>query len=157
MARHNRRTFLQDGTAGTALALSAASYKKVLGANAKLGIGFVGVGGRCQAHLDIINDMSKDPGDVSAVAVCDVWDGHQAKFTRTSGGVKEEKLYSQGLYPSAKKMGLDPTDKKHVVKDYRRLLDLKEVDVVCIATPDHWHAITSIEALRKMHILHCPL
>ena len=58
MARHNRRTFLQDGTAGTALALSAASYKKVLGANAKLGIGFVGVGGRCQAHLDIINDMS---------------------------------------------------------------------------------------------------
>ena len=155
MARHNRRTFLQDGTAGTALALSAASYKKVLGANAKLGIGFVGVGGRCQAHLDIINDMSKDPGDVSAVAVCDVWDGHQAKFTRTSGGVKEEKLYSQGLYPSAKKMGLDPTDKKHVVKDYRRLLDLKEVDVVCIATPDHWHAKISIDAADAGKHVYC--
>lgn len=155
MAGRNRRSFLKESAAGTALTLGAASYNKVIGANGKLGIAFVGVGGRCQAHLDIINDMAKKPGDVEAVAVCDVWDGHEGKYTRMNGGVKEEKVYCQGLYPSAKKLGLNPDDKKHVVKDYRRILDLKEVDVVCVATPDHWHAKVSIDAADAGKHVYC--
>ena len=149
-----RRQFLAT-TAGAAMALPAASYNKVLGANERLGVAFVGVGGRCQAHLLVVNELAKSRKDVAPVAVCDVWDGHQGKYTRMNGGVKEEKVYNQGLYPSARVVGLDPEDKRHVVKDYRRILDLPEVDVVCIATPDHWHAKISIDAADAGKHVYC--
>ena len=57
----NRRTFLKGAAAGAAvLSLSAASYARVYKANERIGVGFVGVGGRCQAHLDIIAKMQKE-------------------------------------------------------------------------------------------------
>src|SRR5262249_28757375 len=61
----------------------------------------------------------------------------------------------QGLFPSARKVGLNPDDKKHVVKDYRRVLELPEVDVVCIATPDHWHAKVTIDAADAKKHVYC--
>src|SRR5580698_7356877 len=98
----NRRTFLKStAAAGAALSLSAASVKRVYGANERIGVGFVGVGGRCQAHLDIINKMSKAGKGVAPVAVCDVWDGHAAKYKNDKG---EERDYAQGLFPSAEKV-----------------------------------------------------
>src|SRR5881409_1787573 len=112
----NRRTFLQGtAAAGAALSLTAASAARVYGANERIGVAFVGVGGRCQAHLDIINKMSKDNKGVAPVAVCDVWDGHEAEYKNAKG---EKRTYAQGLYPSAKKVGLKVDDTKHVVKDY---------------------------------------
>jgi hypothetical protein len=72
----NRRSFLQTAAAGAStLALTAASYGKVKGANEKLRIGFLGVGGRCQQHIDVILRMVKEGKPVVPVAVCDVWDG----------------------------------------------------------------------------------
>jgi predicted dehydrogenase len=146
----DRRDFLKVGAA--AVALSAAGYSRVYGANERIGVGFVGVGGRCQAHLDIIKNRARDPGDVAAVAVCDVWDGLKATYKGHDG---KERTYLQGLYPSAEKVGLDPHDKKHVVKEYERLLELPEVDVVCIATPDHWHAKITIDALHAGKHVYC--
>jgi predicted dehydrogenase len=153
----NRRDFLKVTAAGaTALSLSAASARRVYGANERIGVAFVGVGGRCQAHLDIIAKMAKDPkSGVVPVAVCDVWDGHEADYEIERGGKKEKRRYAQGLKPSARKVGLDPSDKKHVVKDYQQLLDLNEVDVVCIATPDHWHAKITIDAANKKKHVYC--
>ena len=149
----NRRTFLKGAAAGTAaLSLSAASYARVHKANERIGVGFVGVGGRCQAHLEIIRDRAKNTGDVRAVAVCDVWDGLKTTYLGKDG---KERTYLQGLYPSAEKVGLDPGDKKHVVKEYERLIELPEVDVVCIATPDHWHAKITIDALRAGKHVYC--
>ena len=49
--------------------------------------------------------------------------------------------------PSARKCRLDPADKTRVTKDYRRVLDLKDVDAVCISTPDHWHGRMTVDAL----------
>ncbi len=152
----NRRNFLKATAAGaTALTLSAASANRVYGANERIGIAFVGTGGRCQAHLDIILKLQKENKGVAPVAACDVWDGHEEKYFVERNGRQEERTYIQGLYPSAKKLGLDPQDKKHVVKDYRKLLDLKEVDVVCIATPDHWHAKITIDAANAGKHVYC--
>jgi predicted dehydrogenase len=149
----DRRDFLKAGAAGAAaVAFTAASYQRVYGANERIGVGFVGVGGRCQAHLDVINKRAKEGGDVAPVAVCDVWDGLKATYQGKDG---KDRTYLQGLYPSAEKVGLDPHDKKHVVKEYERLLELPEVDVVCIATPDHWHAKITIDALRAGKHVYC--
>jgi predicted dehydrogenase len=152
----NRRGFLKASAAGAAaLSLTAASVNRVYGANERIGVAFLGVGGRCQAHLDIIKKMADQKKGVAPVAVCDVWNGHQEDYEEERGGKKVKRTYLQGLYPSAKKVGLNVDDTKHVVKDYRKLLDLKEVDVVCIATPDHWHAKMSIDAAMAGKDVYC--
>ena len=57
----SRRDFIKSSAAGAAaLSLSAASYAKVLGANDRIGVGFLGVGGRCQEHLNIVNKFKKE-------------------------------------------------------------------------------------------------
>src|SRR5207253_1606797 len=79
------------------------------------------------------------------VAVCDVWDGDPELGNRQG----------RGLYPSAQRCGLNRNDAQHVTKDYRRLLELREVDAVCIATPDHWHAKMCIDAAGAGKHIYC--
>jgi len=144
--RPDRRDFLKTtATAGAALALTATSYKRVYGANGKVRVGFLGVGGRCQQHIDVILEMQKQGKDVAPVAVCDVWDG-DAELGNKKG---------RGLYPSAKRCGINGDDKKAVSKDYRHILDNKDVDVACIASPDHWHARMTIDALDAGKDVYC--
>ncbi len=141
----NRRDFLKTSAAGaTALSLTAASASRVLGANERIGVAFLGTGGRCQEHIGIITKFQKQNKGAAAVAVCDVWDGNM-----------EVQREGRGLYPSAERCGLKADDKEHVTKDYRRVLDLKEVDVVCVATPDHWHAKMSIDAAAAGKDVYC--
>jgi predicted dehydrogenase len=138
----NRRNFLKTTAVGaSAVALAATTYSRVQGANGRVGVAFLGVGGRCQAHIDVINKLKRDKKNVDPVAVCDVWDGNAE--------------VGRGLYYSAEQCGLKTNDKVHVTKDYRRLLGLKEVDVVCIATPDHWHAKMSIDAAAAGKDVYC--
>ena len=137
--KKNRRDFLKTTAAGaSALTLSAASYGKVIGANGKLRIGFLGVGGRCQQHIDVILRMQNEGKAVLPVAVCDVWDGDPELGSKKG----------RGLYPSAKRCNIKEDDKDHVTKDYRKILDQKDVDIVGIATPDHWHARMAIDAME---------
>jgi predicted dehydrogenase len=138
----DRRDFLKTTAAGAAaVSLTAASARRVLGANERVGVAFLGVGGRCQAHIDIINKLKKDGKAVEPVAVCDVWDGND--------DVK------RGLYYSAQKCGLKADDKDHVTKDYEKVLALKEVDVVVVASPDHWHAKMCIDAAAAGKDVYC--
>jgi predicted dehydrogenase len=125
----NRRGFLKTSAAGAAVTLSALSAGRVLGANERLGVGFIGVGGRCQAHLDIINKLKREDKGVEPVAVCDIY--------RHNLEVAKEKTGAKGY------------------EDYQDALDNKGVDVVCIATPDHWHAKISIDAAAKGKHVYC--
>ncbi|MBV9121817.1 MAG: twin-arginine translocation signal domain-containing protein, partial [Planctomycetes bacterium] len=94
----HRRDFLKTTAAGAAaLSLTAASAKRVYGANERIGVAFIGTGGRCQAHIKIINKLKEENFGVEPVAVCDVWDGN--------------KEVGRGLYPSAEKCGLDINNK----------------------------------------------
>ncbi|MGL4420503.1 MAG: gfo/Idh/MocA family oxidoreductase, partial [Gemmataceae bacterium] len=118
MTEQNRRSFFAtSAVAGTAMAMTAKSYAAVTGANENLRIGFLGVGGRCQQHIDVILKMQEEKKGVTPVAANDVWDGDQTKG----------KGKGQGLFPSAKRMGVNVDDKDHVAKDYRKILEQKDV------------------------------
>src|ERR1700733_15716773 len=139
----DRRDFLRSAAAApAAINMSAKSYAQVAGANNRLNVAFLGVGGRCQQHIDTILALQRaNANSVRPVAVCDVWDGDATLGRRPDGTAS-----GRGLFPSARRCGLNVDDRVHVTKDYRRLLELRELDAVCIATPDHWHAKTSIDA-----------
>lgn len=141
----DRRKFF--GSAAV-LSLSAAGYARVAGSNERVRVGFLGCGGRAQAHIDVVNRLAAAGHPVAPAAVCDVWDGLEDEYEVAFGGRRTRRRYAQGLYPSARKCGLDPTDRSRVTKDYRRVLDRADVDVVCIATPDHWHGRMTVDALE---------
>lgn len=134
---HRRGFMAASAAAGAALSFPAQSYARILNANGKIHVAFLGVGGRCQQHIDVILQMQQEGKAVTPAAVCDVWDGDPELGNKKG----------RGLYPSAKRCGLDVNDKAHVSKDYRVILDQRDVDVVCIATPDHWHARMALDAM----------
>jgi predicted dehydrogenase len=140
----DRRKFIGSAAA---LSLSAASYANVPGSNDRVRVGFLGCGGRAQAHIDLVNRFAREGKPVAAVAVCDVWDGLEDEYDVHFGGKTTRRRYSQGLYPSAKKCALDRANKSAVTKDYRVVLDRADVDAVCIGTPDHWHGRMTLDAL----------
>jgi predicted dehydrogenase len=152
-----RRSFLETAGAATGAVVAAGSFAhpavaKVKGANEKLNFAILGPGGRAQAHIGHLLAMKKEGRLVDIIGVCDVWDGYDGEVTRFDG--KPEKL-ARGLYPSAKRCGLDTGDKEKVTKDYRRLLDCKDVDAVVIGTPDHWHAKMAIDAMEAGKDVYC--
>src|SRR5215470_3334306 len=68
-----RRTFLQATGAATAfLPGFTVLASGARGANGRIGVGFIGTGGRAQAHIDIVNAL-KQKGTAEPVAVCDVY------------------------------------------------------------------------------------
>ncbi|MFO0807345.1 MAG: Gfo/Idh/MocA family oxidoreductase [Gemmataceae bacterium] len=147
----DRRDFLKTAAAGAAVTLAASSYNRVHGANGNINIAFLGVGGRCQQHVDVVLKMKGENKGVRPIAVCDVWDGDdKLGFDR-----KTNTYNGRGLYPTAKRCGISEDDKKHVTKDYRRILDDGDVDVCCIATPDHWHARMTIDCMNAGKHVYC--
>src|SRR3954454_5022869 len=94
----DRRSFLAtSAVAGAAMSLPAASYGRVLQANQALRVGFLGVGGRCQQHVDVILQMQQENKGVVPVAVCDVWDVQ----------VVPNLIKGRGFYRKAIRCGLD--------------------------------------------------
>jgi len=116
MEPQSRRQFTK--TLAVAGAATALSRLRVAGANERVRLGFIGVGNRGDQVLNAFLKQS----DAEVVAVCDI---HQPY-----------------LEFAAKKAGTNPKQ----FKDYRRLLEMKELDAVVISTPDHWHALQTIHA-----------
>jgi predicted dehydrogenase len=133
-ARPNRRRFLQTSAAAIAAGsltpyFSWSSRPLAYGFQAKndrLRIGQIGCGGQG----NYITGRAKQFGDV--LAVCDV-DSQRADEAKAKLGEGKADAYG----------------------DYRRILERKDIDVVTIATPDHWHSKIAIEALRAGKDVYC--
>ena len=124
MPESSRRTFLAAGAA-------AFSLGKVLGANDKINIGIVGIGGRGNDH---IKNYAPLPG-ARIVALCDV---NQAALERGQAAVKNLTGESPKGYDDMRKMFAD-----------------KDVDAVSITTPNHWHALSMIWACQAGKDVYC--
>ncbi len=132
----SRRRFMQGSTAGAALlATSANGSAQSASPNENMRIGYIGVGGRCQTHVDIALEMQANGVAVEVAAVCDVY-----KTNLNNTATKVEK-----------KSGKRPT----TTGDYRDILADKSIDAVVIATPDHWHARQTIDAIKAGKHVYC--
>jgi len=97
------------------------------GANDRVVLGFVGVGGMGTGLLNIFKGFP----DVDVAAVCDVYEPHRLRAQALAGG------------------------RASACKDFREVLDRKDIDAVVVATPDHWHAIPTILACQAGKDVYC--
>ena len=105
------------------LGISARSYAQIKGANDRLRVAVVGVNGRGQAHMSAFTKLPN-------VAVTHLVD-----------------VDSQVLAKRAGEFTAKGNPAPETVHDYRRMLESKAIDVVTVATPDHWHAKLAIDAM----------
>lgn len=120
------------GAAGLAVSSSARSYAQILGANERVNFAVIGLNGRAGAHLSSLQANRKD---ARITHVCDVDSTILERFTGKT----------------AESMG----DRPKSDKDFRKTLEAKDVDVITIATPDHWHApmaILGLEAGKHVYV-----
>jgi len=117
---YSRRRFLRNAAAGgAALAVSAASYSRVRGANERISIGIIGCGGRgVGAHMAGVHKHAQTQ-NVEITAVCDPW-----KVRQDVASAKVKEWYGR----QARKFS-----------GYRDLLALEDIDAVMIASCDHQH------------------
>jgi predicted dehydrogenase len=102
--------------------------------NDRLVFGSIGIGSPASRNLALANDVLNLKREIQGAAVCDVDGRHRrraAQFFKTKGMNVEQ------------------------YRDFRELNDRKDVNVVIIATPDHWHTLIAIDALRKGKDVYC--
>jgi predicted dehydrogenase len=104
----------------------AEQEKKRTAANDRIGLGIIGMGIRGRHHLGCVTY----PG-VELRAICDV-DAQRLGDTDTSNDKRIERI-----------------------RDFRDVLSRKEVDAVVIATPDHWHALIAVAAMKAGKDVYC--
>ncbi|HTV56716.1 MAG TPA: Gfo/Idh/MocA family oxidoreductase, partial [Terriglobia bacterium] len=116
-----RREFM-TGVLGTAAAFPAGApaARNVLGANARVNLGWIGCGGRGTYDANLVRQTP----NVEIIAVSDVYEPHARAALQTVGSRCEP------------------------YRDFRKLLERKDIDAVLIATPDHWHAAVTVLACQ---------
>ena len=136
---YNRRRFIQKSSlalAGSSAALffpmeMLASIRKRVGPNDRINVGLIGCKGMGFADLSSMLKIS----ETNVIALCDV-DENVLK-SRTAdlekAGIKKPKWY----------------------RDYRKLLENKDIDVVIIGTPDHWHCLMLTDSLQAGKDVYC--
>ena len=117
-----RRTFLKASVAfGLAALQTSSSQARILGANDRVRLAFLGTANRGMQDLGAFAKLD----DVDIAALCDVDKNILAK-----AAVAYEKF------------------KPYTTGDFRTIYDRKDIDGVVIATPDHWHAIQTVDACK---------
>src|SRR5262245_6501345 len=110
--------------AGAAAIYHTNVHARVLGANDRINIGCIGLGGRGSGDMRWAIEVGKASRPAQVVAVCDVYRKR----------VNRAKEFSKAELATL---------------DYREVIARKDVDAVIIATPDHWHAPIAIEAMKR--------
>ena len=140
-----RRDFIKTGAAA---AIGAPSIVKAIGRD-KIRMGFIGIGNR---GTQVMRVFQQQP-DVEVVALCDCYEPY---LMRDQAAI-DPKFAEFGIKGAIPKFGesdrFGPNVKRY--SDYRRLLDDKNVDAVMIATPDHWHAIMTVDAINAGKDVYC--
>ncbi len=126
----SRRHFITSSIASAGIASLLSNPQRVLGANDRIGVGVIGVGGRGSALLKLALQRADEKGDVEIRAVCDVY---QRNLNRAMERAKGAKPYDY----------------------HQELLDRSDIDAVIIATPDHWHAPITLLAMEKGKDVYC--
>lgn len=138
----SRRTFLKTASAvaGSALVLPHLIPSRVLaaparaGAHQRLSVALIGAGDRGTNHLtNMVDRMNK--GELNVAAVCDV----------------DEKRLEKAAQIVGPKAALD----NFLYRDYRYILQRKDIDAVIIATPDHWHGVQFVQAAECGKHIYC--
>lgn len=121
----SRRQFI-DGLVMSAAtsSWSAKSYGQILGANERINFGIIGTNSRALAHLA---GLKANAASAKITYLCDVDSRNLEKFSAKATNT----------------LGYSPA----TTGDFRNILDSKDVDVITIATPDHWHAPMAILGL----------
>ncbi|MGI6460012.1 MAG: Gfo/Idh/MocA family protein [Candidatus Hydrogenedentales bacterium] len=114
----SRRQFVQSGTLAAAGAVSALVSSRAAGANERIRLGFIGVANRGGQLLECTTPFE----DAEVVALCDVY------------------------RPPIEKWAESVPNPVTLYSDYRRMIEREQLDAVVIATPDHWHALQTIDA-----------
>ncbi len=138
----NRRRFLQTTTlaaaAGAVAPLWIPSSRTLAddqkSPNSRLNLGCIGTGDRWDADGPAAMKFA------TCVAVCDVDASHAEKG---------KKVANDNNMKYGQKAEVD------VYEDYQKILERKDIDVVTIVTPDHWHSKIAIEALRAGKDIYC--
>ena len=126
----DRREFLA-ASGSTVAAMTAAQYSRVLGANDRLNAAVVGVNGRGKSH---VRAVAENPG-MHVAAVVDI----------DQSVAEQAAAYAKQHQPEAPKE----------YRDLRDMLADKEIDVVTIATTNHWHALSTIWAVQAGKDVYC--
>lgn len=122
MSRTTRRDFLRQSAAlGVGLSLAGAKTGRAVSANDKISVACIGVGGR---GISVMKSFAAEP-DCEITHICDV----RESVRRQRAAERKE---ATGRMPK-------------LVNDYRDLLGDGSIDVFMVATPDHWHALLTIE------------
>ncbi|HYW48664.1 MAG TPA: Gfo/Idh/MocA family oxidoreductase [Bryobacteraceae bacterium] len=117
----------RDFVAAAAVA-TARGYAQVQGAGERMRIGVIGCGGQGTAHMRTLVKM-RDSDNIDVLNVCDIFTKRAEAAAQLTGG--------------------------KVVKDYRRVLDNKDVDYVLIASPEHWHYQMTMDAIAAGKHIYC--
>lgn len=134
----SRRSFLSTTAAGVALSGAAAQVLAAPAAspNARLRIGFLGPGRRgFGMHVKSLVSLLKLGAPVELAAVCDVYSVYReraANFIQSETGAAPQSYV-----------------------DYHEMFEKAKLDAVCIATPDHWHAKQTLDALAAGLHVYC--
>jgi len=131
--RINRRSFLKTASLAAAapLILPSRVWAADTAPSNRLAMGFIGMGTQSRGLLG--NFLTQE---TRVLAVCDV-----DTTRRMDAKAKVDKYYSNSDCAA--------------YTDFRELIARKDIDAVCIATPDHWHAITTLAALRSGKDVYC--
>ena len=128
MSKLNRRSFLKSTLAATAtIAWTAKSWSQVPGANSTLRVAVVGFKGRGESHISGMRSLQQKEKGVKITAMCDV----------------DSKVLAAGV-DKLNKTSQDVTG----YRDMRAMLEKEKLDIVTIATPNHWHALATIWAVQ---------